>query len=370
MRRKTRRAFAPYCWIVPKNILAVVLVVFTSVQLTNAQNPLRLAPITIDSTDIIGTCSNGAQVGGTVSHGPYQLSITPVACTGGQFKIDASSMLLRNGDLIEVNQVIGGATSETGTVVAGDAREDLEAEGYIGFAIDTFSSGEIQRYYNQTANAKPQERGVFGLDFGYRLVQGKPRWPFQLWLYGKTAHGVRSADVDCAKNPNFPTCLDAEKSLEDLGKNIPQNALYMLRNATSLEGSFGFRFEAWPVNKNGTSPAMLYFKAQAGFADVAGSDSNALDIHHLAIGATAVAGPYKRSYLEIGHGRTDLFVTNRYKRYKVDGYLQRHIGSSAFSMFARLLVDVDLRRGTDAIQPSFGLSFDVQQLFSSKAFSQ
>ncbi len=240
MRRKTRRAFAPYCWIVPKNILAVVLVVFTSVQLTNAQNPLRLAPITIDSTDIIGTCSNGAQVGGTVSHGPYQLSITPVACTGGQFKIDASSMLLRNGDLIEVNQVIGGATSADGTVVAGDAREDLEAEGYIGFAIDTFSSGEIQRYYNQTANAKPQERGVFGLDFGYRLVQGKPRWPFQLWLYGKTAHGVRSADVDCAKNPNFPTCLDAEKSLEDLGKNIPQNALYMLRNATSLEGSSDF----------------------------------------------------------------------------------------------------------------------------------
>jgi hypothetical protein len=246
--------------------------------------------------------------------------------------------------------------------VNGDAREDFEASGYLGFAVDSFAAEEIQRYLNQDANGKTHERGVFGFDFGYRLFRSERQWPFQLWVYGETVHGARSEDVDCAKNPNFPTCLDAKANLIALGRAIPQNALFMLRNATSLEGFAGIRVEFLPLNPNGTHPAALYLKGQAGFINVSNSDGDAKDVHHWAIGATTVGGPYQGSYLEFGRGRTDLFATNRHKRYKIDGHLERRIRSTPLSFFTQLVADVDMSRGADAIQPYFGITFDLDKL--------
>jgi len=68
------------------------------------------------------------------------------------------------------------------------------------------------------------------------------------------------------------------------------------------------------------------------------------------------------SYLEFGHGRTDLFATNRYKRFKIDGHLQYRIRDGV-SFFAQLFVDADAGKGADAMQSYFGLAFDLPQLF-------
>lgn len=333
-----------------------------------AAQSLRLNSITTETKTITGSCKTGVSVAASVSHEPFSLDLPVAPCDNGAFRISLP-MDLRHGDTITAHQESGGTTDRTSMAVSGDAREDFEVSGYLGFAIDTFAADEIQRYLNQTANAKPQERGVFGFDFAYRLINttstvARKSWTRQIWVYGKTVHGARSSDVDCEQNPAFPTCLDAKASLISLGQAVPSNALYMLRNATSLESHVGVRAELLTVNLSHEHPAALYIKGQLGFISVAGSDGDAKDAHRWAVGLTTTSGPLKGSYLEIGRGRTDLFATNRYKRYIFEGYLQQKIRSTPFSFFGQIVADVDMGRGADSIQPSFGLTFDLDQLFT------
>jgi hypothetical protein len=327
-------------------------------------------------SQIKGTCSDNSDVTASVSAAGTESTLTAVKCGGGVYIISMGSVQLREKDTVSVLQVLEGNRSKPLTVSVGpyvskghgDERPDFEASAYLGFAVDTFAAEEIQRYLNPKVNGKPTERAIFGFDFGYRLLKSKKDkpafWPFQLWVYGETVHGVRSDDVDCGKNPDFPTCLDAKADFLALGKAIPSNALYMLRNATSLEGFTGIRIESKPIN-DGRNPAVLYAKVQAGFLNVAGSDGDAKDMHHFAFGALAVGGRLAGSYLEVGHGRTDLFATNRYKRFKIDGHLQYRIPGfrDGVSFFAQLLADVDAGKGADAMQSYFGLSFDLDHLF-------
>ena len=182
--------------------------------------------------------------------------------------------------------------------------------------------------------------------------------PLQVWVYGETVHGVRSEDIDCAAAPNLPSC---QSELAEFGGSIPTASLYMLRNATSLEALVGFRFELRPVNLPGQHPAVIYASVQPGFLEVAGSDGDAKAMHHVAVGARSVGGSRQGSYLEIGFGKTDLFLKNRNRRWKIDGMLQQDIAGGV-SLFAQLFADVDLADGADSIQSYFGLGFDVQKI--------
>jgi hypothetical protein len=245
-----------------------------------------------------------------------------------------------------------------------DCRDAFEASAYIGLGIDTFASGETNKYLNPNAPNGPKERMVGGLDFAYRLM-GQPTvhfgeerhgWPNQLWVYGETVHGVRSADVDCTKNPTFLPCQTA-LALPTRG---PDQILFTIRNATSLEGFAGFRYEFLSLQPRTLSPANLYMKAQAGFLTAVGTPSAAKALHQVGLGAIVTKGLYEDSYLEAGFGRNDLFAENRLSRWKVDAFLSRRLGRGV-SFFVQLNVDTDIGPGSDSIQTYLGFDLDLRR---------
>ena len=216
---------------------------------------------------------------------------------------------------------------------ANDGRCNFEAGFFGGIAIDTFAAPETLRYLNPGAANGLQERGVGGFSFAYRVRE-------KLWVYGETVHGVNSADV----NNNLTVAAQTA------------NLLYILRNATTLEGFTGFRYEFLPLQP----PASLYLKAQSGFLKVSGAPGNALGAGVVASGAIVTNGIFTGSYLEAGWGWSDVFQVNPRRRLKVTGYLQKDLGRGV-SMFVEMLVDTDLGPGSDSLQTYVGLNFDLRR---------
>lgn len=274
-----------------------------------------------------------------------------------------------------------GQRADTGNSCDGDQGDDqlytdcrgvFEASFYIGLGIDTFAGSDNLNllYRNPGASGQIKERAVGGFDFAYRLFGDKTpmlsdNGPHRsLWVYGETVHGVRSADVNCQNNPDLPVC---QKSLIQ-ASNPSTQIYYILRNATSLEGYMGLRYEFRELQKDSANPAILYFKAQAGFLSLAGAPGSSLAMHHLAFGAISTKGRFQDSYLEAGWGRSDTFATSKHNRLKIDGYLQWEIPkvsqSTGLSAFAQLWVDTHFhhyRGGSDAIQSFVGINYDLDK---------
>ena len=249
-----------------------------------------------------------------------------------------------------------------------DTRDDFEASFYAGIAIDTFASGDVQKFLNPEANER-HERGVGGFDFGYRLT-GAPqptanaprtRWMSQLWVYGETVHGVRSTDVDCAANKGFPTCDDALKAFATSPAAGAKQAFFTIRNATSLEAFTGLRWEFLGLQQQSTEAAAnLYVKAQAGFINIAKGPEDLADLHHIGVGAVVTNGTFEGSYFEVGVARNDLFADKTTKRLLVDGLLSREV-SKGISFFAQIIVDSDRGDGADSVQTYIGFDFDLSE---------
>lgn len=277
-----------------------------------------------------------------------------------------------------------------------DERCSFEASAFLGLAIDQFAAGEYGQYVYgdgtatggaSTTNSRSQAAGanessVFGFDigarfFGHKVPSAKPgfekdfEYDRQLWMFAKVMHGVRSADINCGTSPSFPSCKNSVADLLNTA-NAGQEALAILRDATSLEGYFGFRYEFVRLNPQGVpfgTPMNLYLKAQAGFLKVAGVPGSALAMHKVAFGAMATKGPFTDSYMDVGFGRSDIFQYRRRRRFIVDGYLQRKI-APGFSFFAELVADTDLGQGSDSFQTYIGVKFDVDVLWSGKSAVQ
>jgi hypothetical protein len=255
-----------------------------------------------------------------------------------------------------------------------DCRGDFQGSGYLGLAIDSFAAHDLTKYLNpRDSGTIRSDRSVFGIDFAYRLAgdggKEKPTDPAKrsqrlnnFWIYGETVHGVRSADIDCKVTPNLPSCQD---SLRAFGTNIPQNALYILRNATSLEGHAGFRYEFLGLQQQGSSPANLYFNAKAGFLNVAGLGGDLANLSQIGLGAIVTKGSFVDSYLEAGVGRSDLYLVNPNRRLKINAYLQKTlpVGNDAMSFFVQMLVDSDMGKSSDSVQTYVGVNFDLGKLF-------
>lgn len=244
-----------------------------------------------------------------------------------------------------------------------DCRGVVNVSAYTGMAIDTFAADEVKKYLNPGASGDIQYRGIFGFDFAARLTGNgsldNHTFKKGLWLYGETLHGVRSADIDCKAHPDFPTCQAALA----LPTTLPEQTVFMLRNATTLEGYFGLRWEFMQLQP-GDTPINLYLKGQAGFISVAGNPRLA-DSHHVGFGLIVPKGSFTDSYLEAGFGRTDLFLTNKRKRFKIDGYLQKKIPKLTWaSFFAQMLVDTDLGQGSDAVQSYIGFNVSLDCLWT------
>ena len=315
---------------------------------------------------IDGSCITGATIQVTVKTGQAgsDIRLADATCVAGRFALDVKAVPLLDPYQVVALQIVNGTASAPLVVEVeksdgpyGDERFDFESNAYVGLAIDTFGAQELNQYLNPEANGQLHERSVFGVDFAYRLLKKGSR---QIWVYGETLHGVRSEDIDCAQVPELPSC---KKELSEFGADVAKASLFLLRNATSLEAYVGLRVEVAQINVPGLHPAAIYVNLQPGFLQVAGSDGDAKAQHHVAIGAQAVGGSMRGSYLEIGYGKSDLFILNRDRRFIFDGMLVRKLADSGFALFAQLYADVDMKDGSDSIQSYFGLNYDVGKLF-------
>src|SRR5262249_17971113 len=155
---------------------------------------------------------------------------------------------------------------------------------------------DLNKYLNPKDSADKKSGYVVGLDFAYRLVgeQKNPAKP-QLWVYGQTVHGQRSAEVDCSTSSNVPEPC----ALRGFGPN-PNAFLGILRNASSLEAFSGVRLEMLTLHAGGNHAAKLYVKSELGFFTIAGSGGDVFDSHQkIAFGALASAHRYRDSFLEV-----------------------------------------------------------------------
>ena len=136
------------------------------------------------------------------------------------------------------------------TLLAQDTRPDFVANAWLALTSDTFAAQEQRDllYTNSDTGGK-RERLTGGFEFAYRLSgKGSP----QVWVFGQTVHGTRSAEVPC--QGDAVACIANGRQL-----------VYLLRNASSLEGRLGLRAELFPLHRHGANPASFYIKATAGF---------------------------------------------------------------------------------------------------------
>jgi hypothetical protein len=256
------------------------------------------------------------------------------------------------------------SVSGKATVKWQDCREDFEASFYLGFAIDTFAASETREYANPDDAGGVSERGIGGFDFAYRLGQFGNSRSTQLWVFGERC-------MECAVRmsivPSLRTKTFSFATIRSVSPSPPADELLrIIRNATTLEGFAGARLEFLTLNKGGQNPANVYLKGQAGFLKVADRPGDAVDMHHVGVGAIVTKGHFQSSYLEFGIGRTDLFVdpndrtAHKWNRKKIDGALSAKI-TGPVRFFAQMVVDSDFGPGSDCIQTYIGLEFDLRQ---------
>jgi hypothetical protein len=254
------------------------------------------------------------------------------------------------------------AASAAGQDLVVDDREDFAIAPYVGIAIDSFAAGDVSQYLNQGDSGNIEERATAGFEFAYRLwgdAAAADVRDGQLWVYGRTTHGVRSADVDCRATPDIPVCRQFSLELQD----PTTRGLYLLRNASSLEGMAGLRWEFRQI-RGGKHAARAYVSGQLGFLSVSDGPDDVADVHQIAVGGVVTTGLYKNSYFEVGYGRNDLILENRSNRFKFNARVVRRWNKNDDDalghVFAHIAVDVDGSDGSDSIQTYLGVAFAIR----------
>lgn len=259
-----------------------------------------------------------------------------------------------------------------------DEREDFEATFYTGASIDSFAAQDLNNYLNPGDSSTKKLGYIAGIDFQYRLI-GSPKGSQQLWVYGETIHGQRSADVDCTPKPDpkdsTKTVVPAQCGLLTGNTLTPNPGAFLgiLREASSLEAYTGLRWEFLTLHGNGQNAAKLYAKSELGFFTIAGSGHGVFDSNQrIALGAVATNGNYNGSFLEAGWGKTDYFHVHPGRRFKVDGYLTWDLGGAAgrwmkvhgWRPFIEMTVDSDFGPGADSVRTYYGFNFDLRHLWN------
>jgi hypothetical protein len=340
--------------------------------------PIVEQPLQEGKKKIAGRASPQATVEVSVN-GETQTE-TATGDAGGVFELTLRDTF-KEGHSIKVRQVTEGGTSEWSPNLPvekecslEDCRGSIEATAYTGLAIDTFAAGELQAFLNPDESGKVGERLIAGFEFGYRIFGDATHpptpWKPQLWVFGETVHGARSADLNCEENKTLQVC---DPFFDDTTGNIIDSklqgrTLFLLRNATSLEGFVGLRYEFLRLQPGSDFPTNAYFKTQYGFLTVARNTGDVVDLHqYAALGLVATTGKFQDSYLEVGFGRTDLFHTKSKDRWKLDGMITWEIKNvpllKSIYPFVQITVDADFGSGSDSIQSYIGLAFDIDKLF-------
>jgi len=257
-----------------------------------------------------------------------------------------------------------------------DERTPFTVSGYFGMAIDNFAPNAVGGYTDvEPGGRKAQFAG--GADFEFR-VAGTSKSKRQLWLFGETVHGVRSADVDCKAEDKPPVC-------GQLAAVDPRAALqFVIDHATSLEAFAGARYEFMTLQAGEDTPAKLYLVARLGVQMLSGDATvktlnlqvnRAYEAFHFGTGLLMPKGLFEGSYIEVGWGRTDLFshdALSPWRRVKVDAYLSIPLTRDKENKriphaFMQLYSDFDpTHRTSDSIQTFYGLEFDLVGMFAKK----
>ncbi len=233
-----------------------------------------------------------------------------------------------------------------------DGRENFLIDAFVGLGVDSFAATDVNEYLNPDELGDTKERLTAGFEFSYRL-KGEKGNSNQLWVYGRTIHGVRSTDIDCKENSKLSICEDFSTELS----NPTERGLYVLRNASSLEALIGLRWEfGSPQNA-----ARTYINGQLGFVAVTDDDDDVADVSHLGIGGTLTNGDYQGSFLELGYGRNDLLTEQKYKRVKINARVVKRFKGKGIieGLFAQISTDVDFGDGVDSVQTYLGLLFKL-----------
>lgn len=235
----------------------------------------------------------------------------------------------------------------------------LEIYPYLGVAIDNFAASSANDYFNHEDSGETKTRETFGVWFQYPLGKSDPTSDAScnagatgsgasVWLYGQTAHGVRSAELDCS-NSSDGICSDSS----------PSQSLGILRDASSLEAMLGIRWEPFEF-QNGNSAG--YFVLQSGFVSVEDGVDDAAEISHVGFGARIRSGDYRNSFVEIGIGKNDLILDRNTDRIKINARLVKDdfdwFGPGGGLIgFIHIAVDVDGHSGPDSIQTYLGITY-------------
>lgn len=293
------------------------------------------------------------------------------------------------GEAREVQEGSAAPECQAEPTATSDGREPFEVSAYFGRQVDNFAPAVAAGYANPEAGGQ-QWSYDGGFDFEFRAAGG-PTSGRQLWLFGETVHGVRSADVDCsAGNTDKPPVCGKLSQVDQA-----QALRFVLDKATSIEAFAGARFEFLTLQRETSTPAKLYLVARLGVMMLDGQTTlnlKTLDLktdpggratfdlqvnraypaYHFGAGLLMPKGEFRGSYVEVGFGRTDLFTSNGlnpWRRLKIDGLLsipfKRGLSDRWPRAYAQLYSDFDPTHQTaDSIQTYYGVQFDVVGLFS------
>jgi hypothetical protein len=248
-----------------------------------------------------------------------------------------------------------------------DERHAFEVTAYLGRGYDNFAPGSVANYAPGTKSSESW-RYVAGVDFQFRLW-GKRGDDRQFWLSGESLHGVRSADIDCTPIPgeNLPALCAQTKGQET------ERFLETLEHASSLEAYLTPRLELFTLQRGSGFATKFYVTGRFGVM-VLEDAPEAFRAHHIGAGLMNSVGPFTGSYLEVGWGKTELFLPAtgepRWNRLKLDAlvsfpvfgmFLERAKDwKRAPRMFIQLYSDFDPADGAaDSLQTFVGLDFDL-----------
>ena len=267
-----------------------------------------------------------------------------------------------------------------------DGREPFEPSAFLGTAFDGFAPAAVGGYKNSQGGGVEHKSYIGGFDFDFRFL-GESTSDRQLWIFGESVYGVRSADVNCQ-----PDAADKPPVCGTLLQNPDKQLLFIVEHASSLEAFMGVRWELFTLQRGTSSPTKFYVTGQLGVVMLDGQASaptadpkkpNVVDIHrayqehHVGAGWLAPSGSFQGSYLEVGWGLTDLFNSDpdgkaRWNRLKVDAHLSFPLKipftdmrwTSGPRVFAQLFSDFDpSRKSSDSMRTFIGLDFDVRDVF-------
>ncbi|HZP47395.1 MAG TPA: hypothetical protein VFB07_02590 [Vicinamibacterales bacterium] len=262
--------------------------------------------------------------------------------------------LLRAGQTVDVRYFANGGWSPWSDAVYVQPRapSDLlysyddddnpfEVAAFIGASMDQFASAEDRAAAGlgsdaNGVNVNTHVHMTAGFEMGYRLI-GHAHSERQWWVFSRAIYAVRSGEDLCtsaAAEPQFP-CV-----LRQSGSDALPALSRIIQDAHSFETISGVRFDIATLQAASQTPVKWYAFGQAGAILLEGADS-AKNQWTVGMGLRIPEGSFKETRVEVGPGRSEVFASHPWPRWKVHGFLAFPIAGSVRG-YAEIRTDADV----------------------------